>query len=323
MLNHTFTWNGHSSDEFGIKIERFRALNRSARKYDSASVPGRNGNIYSLQKAWEENVVSYQIWAGNREAGNNDLAELWTNIMEWLNSADGYAELSDTYDTAHYREGVFVEATDIDNSWNRFGRAVVTFRCRPERFLTDDYVELNLEDTEEIGSVNTDNTRLRQMPNSTTIIRMLSKGTIFEILSTTQVDGITWYEAKLMDGTIGWCASYNVDIVNAVVFTNPTNRIAKPMIYMASSSSALVCSIEINEVVLYVSEPLGTIVINCENENVYNIYQSIQSSINQKVSLLTTEGSATANFLQLRKGKNFIVVDGIQSVTMNTRIWEI
>lgn len=131
MLNHTFTFNGHSSDEFGIKIERFRALNRPARKFDAASVPGRNGNIYKLQDAYEEVLVSYQIWA--KEDGT--LEGKWTNIMVWLNSADGYAELRDTYDTTHYREAVFVDATDIENSWNTFGRAIVNFRCRPERFL--------------------------------------------------------------------------------------------------------------------------------------------------------------------------------------------
>lgn len=130
---HSFTFNGHSSDEFGIRIERFPDLNRSERKYRSASVSGRNGNIYQMQNAWEEVVVSYQIFAGELQAGA--AVSDFTDIVEWLNSADDYAILSDTYDTTHYRLAVFVDEMEIESQWHTFGKATVRFRCRPERFL--------------------------------------------------------------------------------------------------------------------------------------------------------------------------------------------
>ena len=175
MLNHTFTWDGHCSDEFGIKIERFRALNRPSRKYDAASVPGRNGNIYKLQDAWSEQNLSYQIFA----QGRPNLAQTMTDIMEWLHSADGYARLSDTYDPDHYREAVFVDSTDIENSWNTIGRAVVTFRCRPERFLNEyENVALDLTDTVQIGYVNSFSLNFREGPNiNYDTIWVMPKGT--------------------------------------------------------------------------------------------------------------------------------------------------
>lgn len=132
-MRSTFTWNGHSSDEFGIDIERKPDLNRSARKFQTASVPGRNGNIYQLENAWEEVMVTYDIFAGGPNYG--DAVTSFTTIMEWLNSADGYAVLSDTYDSTHYRLGVFVDMTLITSTWHQHGRATITFRCRPERFL--------------------------------------------------------------------------------------------------------------------------------------------------------------------------------------------
>lgn len=130
---HSFTFNGHSSDEFGIRIERFPDLNRSERKYRSASVSGRNGNIYQMQDAWEEVTVSYQIFAGERQ--NGAAVSDFTDIVEWLNSADDYAVLSDTYDTTHYRMAVFVDEMEIESQWHTFGKATVKFRCRPERFI--------------------------------------------------------------------------------------------------------------------------------------------------------------------------------------------
>lgn len=130
---HSFTFNGHSSDEFGIRIERFPDLNRSERKYKSASVAGRNGNIYQMQNAWEEVTVSYQIFAGERQAGA--AVSDFTEIVEWLNSADDYAVLMDTYDPEHYRLAVFVDELEIESQWHTFGKATVRFRCRPQRFI--------------------------------------------------------------------------------------------------------------------------------------------------------------------------------------------
>lgn len=132
---HSFTFNGHSSEEFGIRIERFPDLNRSERKYKSASVAGRNGNIYQMQNAWEEVTVSYQIFAGERAAGA--AVTDFTDIVEWLNSADDYAVLTDTYDPAHYRLAVFVDEMEIESEWHTFGKATVRFRCRPQRYLNE------------------------------------------------------------------------------------------------------------------------------------------------------------------------------------------
>ena len=130
---HSFTFNGHSSEEFGIRIERFPDLNRSARKFKSASVSGRNGNIYQMEDAWEEVTVSYQIFAGERQEGAA-VAD-FTEIVEWLNSADDYAVLTDSYDPKHYRLAVFVDELEIESQWHTFGKATVRFRCRPQRFL--------------------------------------------------------------------------------------------------------------------------------------------------------------------------------------------
>lgn len=132
---HSFTFNGHSSTEFGIRIERLPDLNRSERKYKSESVPGRNGKIYQLQNAWEEVEVSYDIFAGGPNDG--DVVASFSGIMEWLNSADGYAVLSDTYDSTHYRMAVFVDATAVSSQWHTWGKATITFSCRPERYIAE------------------------------------------------------------------------------------------------------------------------------------------------------------------------------------------
>ncbi len=128
----SFTFNGRTSTDFGIKVEKMPTLNRSARKFRVASVPGHNGNIYELQDAWEEIVQPYQIFAGDR---SSNAVTNFSTIAEWLHSADGYAVLTDTYDPTHYREAVFVDSMDIESEWHTLGRTTINFRCRPEHYI--------------------------------------------------------------------------------------------------------------------------------------------------------------------------------------------
>lgn len=148
MLNQnpsTFTFNGHSSAEFGIRIERKPDLNRSGRKFKTDSVAGRNGNIYQLQDAWDEVIVAYDIYAGGRNKG--DVIPAFTAIIEWLNSADDYAVLTDSYDPDHYRLAVYVDSMDIESQWYTIGKATVKFRCQPQRFIVEEPITVSSGDT--------------------------------------------------------------------------------------------------------------------------------------------------------------------------------
>lgn len=144
-MRSTFTFNGHKCDEFGIYISKKPNINRSQRKFQSASVAGRNGNIYQFQDAWDEVVVTYDIFAGGYEQG--DAPRDFTAIMEWLNSADDYARLEDSFDEDHYRMAVFVDATNIEQKWYSTGQAQIKFRCKPQHYLVGEVVSVEGGDT--------------------------------------------------------------------------------------------------------------------------------------------------------------------------------
>lgn len=149
MLNGTLTWNGITSSDLGIKVERFPALNRPARKYDRYSVPGRNGDLFIWQDAWNNYDQEYEIYAAGTPAN-------WRDIMAWLMPETeelnrdrltsleygGYRHLVDSYEPDTIRLAAFLYDTAIENSWNLFGRATIRFACRPERF-TDDAFDIH------------------------------------------------------------------------------------------------------------------------------------------------------------------------------------
>ena len=127
-------WNGISSLDLGLTIEKYPNMNRPARKYTVADVPGRNGSAYILQDAWNETVQSYEISA-------KDPVSAFKGVAEWLHSAKGFAVLRDSYDPDIYRLAVCVNSFDVKNSLGRAGRALIQFNCRPERYLVTEDIE--------------------------------------------------------------------------------------------------------------------------------------------------------------------------------------
>lgn len=428
MRNNSFTFNGRSSDEFGIKIERFRPLNRPPRKYDAAAVSGRNGNIYKLQDAWEEILVSYEIFAKasiadteadfskidgtyfawtadgltvngtvpapyeieeaaellawkNRtiivQGGETgvwelecrvvdnygtttrtatitngsetfvlgvgdylyidlklysgtytneviplkiidgeilDLPKKWTEIMEWLNSADGYAELSDSFDPDHYRKAVFVDATDIQNSWNHYGRAVVSFHCRPERFLLGyKGIELDLSETVTFG-ICTFLTYLLDSPTAPqTILATLPKNTQFKIVSTSS----GYYNAILSDGRSGYISTSSATTSTGCEIFNPTKHSAKPTFRLKTSLFGTY-SLRVNTITMTVTPSLipDNIEVDCENENI--------SYLNAETTLTDISGNISPSFLSFQSGYNWLVVgSGFTAVNFDANFWEI
>lgn len=114
-------------------VERFPDIHKAQRKFRQYNIPGRNGDIFFQDDAYDNVLQSYQIYAGDGTYGSQ---EPWTELARCL-YLDGYQELRDTYDPTHFRKAVFNGPIDVENSWNTHGRATIEFNCRPERYLVD------------------------------------------------------------------------------------------------------------------------------------------------------------------------------------------
>lgn len=128
-----FTFNGISSSSLGLLVEKVPMMNRPERKYDRYSVPGRNGDIFVMQDAWQNVEQTYEVWFENGVSDN--VVDRGYSITEWLFGASDYAVLTDDFDPDHYRKAVFLGPYDIKNILMKYGRATITFDCDPRRFL--------------------------------------------------------------------------------------------------------------------------------------------------------------------------------------------
>lgn len=143
MAVNDIWFNGVSARAMGVRnIESYPDLNRAERKIDVFEVPGRSGSVVKVHDAWNNIEKQYEIYSG--DGTRNSVQRPFSSIGEWLNSAEGYARLEDTYEPDIFRLAYTTGAFEAENAFTRHGRATLTFNCRPERFLKSGEKEIEV-----------------------------------------------------------------------------------------------------------------------------------------------------------------------------------
>lgn len=126
-----FTLDGHSTTEWGIGLSAGGAYDAPARKGESISVPGRNGNIWVDDGSFENIMLTYPCWMSEDFDANIDGFRAFLSLH-----SDQYYELRDTYHPNEYRLARYAGAFTADpGTRNKSGRFDVVFDCYPQRFL--------------------------------------------------------------------------------------------------------------------------------------------------------------------------------------------
>ena len=128
-----FTYNGRSSADFGLHIEKKDVF--SAPEYDAEfiSIPGRSGDIINPNRRFANIKVTYTVFLARKNAAA--LASVLRDIKGWLYSEpDRYHEITDSYDAEYFRYGVISGNLDIEEQLNKVSSFTVTFNCKPYKF---------------------------------------------------------------------------------------------------------------------------------------------------------------------------------------------
>lgn len=125
-----FVFNGESSLDYGVYIGGQGTYNAPQRDVKKVSIPGRNGDLILDNGRFLNIQVSYPIVVMDEFRDKTDA------IRAWLSKPVTYARLEDTYHPDEYRMAMLTGGIQFETSaFNKTGKAVVTFDCKPERFL--------------------------------------------------------------------------------------------------------------------------------------------------------------------------------------------
>ena len=120
-----------SSEDLGVYVESYPKRSIPKRKYETVSVPGRNGDILFTQDAFENETREYEIYISAKDVKLHNIAH---RVVQWINRP-GYLRLEDSYEPDYYRMAYYTGGADIENYLDEFGRATISFSCLPQRFL--------------------------------------------------------------------------------------------------------------------------------------------------------------------------------------------
>lgn len=126
-----------TSLSFGVGLSGSGVWDAPARKGESISIPGRNGNIWVDDGSWENIFVTYPCWIADGFDQKVD------EFRGWLaQHSDKYYRITDTYHPDEYRLGRFAgEFLATPGTRNLTGRFDVVFECDPRRFFVNNVVQ--------------------------------------------------------------------------------------------------------------------------------------------------------------------------------------
>lgn len=134
-LMNGLTFGGINSLDYGIYISGEAVFNAPARDVEMLQIPGRNGDLVLDHGRFENVEVSYP--AGTFGDDQTDFREKLSDFRNAILSQVGYQRLTDTYHPDEYRMGVYASGLEVNPvHYNTAGEFVLTFNCKPQRWLT-------------------------------------------------------------------------------------------------------------------------------------------------------------------------------------------
>lgn len=126
-----FWFNGKSTRDFHMRVERYPDMGAPSRKIETVQVPGRNGDLHLEQDAFHNRSKVYDVYF-HAPAASPDQAHA---VKAWLMGAKGYRRLEDVYEPDHFYLAAFHGPLDISNQLNKYGKCTVEFNCKPQAWL--------------------------------------------------------------------------------------------------------------------------------------------------------------------------------------------
>lgn len=143
-IEHSITFGGVNSADFGIYISGEGVFNAPERDVETVEIPGRNGE-FILDKGRFKNIeVTYPAF--NYEEEYDDFVQNLSDFRNAIASQIGYQRLSDTFHPEEYRMGAFVGGLEIDPiKYNTASEFELVFNCKPQRYLTDGETAISVD----------------------------------------------------------------------------------------------------------------------------------------------------------------------------------
>lgn len=129
-MRNSIVYGGRSLGEFGLSlIDGSASFVSPEKEYEVVSIPGRNGDL-SIFNKFSDVEISIPCYI------HRNFVENYRNLLQFLNSVDGYQRFEISNDPDHFRKALFLGAVvPKTGPFNFNGRFSLRFRMNPQRWL--------------------------------------------------------------------------------------------------------------------------------------------------------------------------------------------
>lgn len=138
-MRNYLVFGGIDTRDYGIYISGYRKQKIPQRPYEVVQVPGRFGDLLVGGNSMQNEEIRYPAFFApvNGTYGLYATYEAaYSAFRRAMLRVTGYAQLTDTYDTGHYRKAVFTGGVDIDTTQKLdAGSFELVFNAKPQRYV--------------------------------------------------------------------------------------------------------------------------------------------------------------------------------------------
>jgi len=142
IIESFFEYKGRKSNEFGLVVSNDLAFTTPERDVELFEVPGLDGDLIidkgRLKGFDKQFTVSLMVPDGKT------IDRSAKEISEWLRSDVSWDKLTFSGYEGYFYEAICYESFDIQDVLKTFGKAVITFRCKPYKYKNDGQVPLTV-----------------------------------------------------------------------------------------------------------------------------------------------------------------------------------
>ena len=198
MSEAYFEIDGQKSTEFGLQIAAEISFNSPEVKSEFVDIDGQDGELLLTNGNLRNVPKSFPVFL-NRISGKTYVQQI-TEISNWLKSKTGWKELTFSGDPNYIYQATITDEYSLDLTLEDSGRGVVSFICKPYKFLKTGLTEQTLGASIENPTKRPSNPRLKirgsgnitiSIGNATWSLRGLESGIMIDTLTqtVTSLDG--------------------------------------------------------------------------------------------------------------------------------------
>jgi predicted phage tail component-like protein len=125
----TFTFNGTSSGQFGLRVTSDYVINSTGQDINTVTVAGRDGDLLLSNNRLKSVTIELPCTI----MSNKKLTDAGSDISNWLNVA-GYKDLTLSWDPDFIYRSAFIETFEIAGLMRQFGKVKLNFLTYPVKF---------------------------------------------------------------------------------------------------------------------------------------------------------------------------------------------